>query len=72
MTPCQRTHGVATAGHAGSYAWGDCVSHQRLRATVQRSSNQESHGVSRVECQIYNRIGEAVRLAYPEGGWYWR
>ncbi len=51
MTPCQRTHGVATAGHAESHAWGDCVSHQRLRATMQRSPNQESHGVSRVECQ---------------------
>ena len=47
MTP----NGVSTAGHAESHAWGDCVRHQRLRATVQRSPNQESHGCSRVECQ---------------------
>ncbi len=50
MTP----NGVSTAGHAGSHAWGDCVRHQSLQATVQRSLNQESHGVSRVECQSYS------------------
>ncbi len=47
MTP----NGVSTAGRAGSHAWGDRVRHQRLRATVRRSLNQESHGFSRVECQ---------------------
>jgi len=47
MTP----KGVSTVGHTESYAWGDCVSHQSLRATMQRSPNQESHGVGRVECQ---------------------
>jgi len=51
MAPCQRTHGVSTAGHAVSHAWGDCVRHQSLRATVQRSLNQESHSFGRVECQ---------------------
>jgi len=45
-------HGTSTAGHAGRHAWGDCVRHQSLRATVQRSLNQEFHGVSRVECQL--------------------
>ncbi len=44
-------NGVSTAGHAESHAWGDCVRHQSLRATMQRSLNQESHGASRVECQ---------------------
>jgi len=44
-------NGVATAGHAGSHAWGDCVRHQNLWATVQWSVNHESHGFSRVECQ---------------------
>ncbi len=48
MTP----NGVSTAGHAGSHAWGDCVRHRSLRATMQRSLNQESHGLSRVECQL--------------------
>ncbi len=48
MTP----NGVSTAGHAGSHAWGDCVRHRSLRVTMQRSMNQESHGLSRVECQL--------------------
>ncbi len=68
------SNGIATAGHAESHAWGDCVSHQRLRATMQRSPNQESHGVSRVECQSsaneknhgYSR-GTNRRLLFKDG-----
>jgi len=66
MTP----KGVSTAGHAESHAWGDCVRHQSLRVTVRRSLNQESHGFSRVECQISTfdtRSGVLMRTV-PAGG----
>ena len=38
-----------TVGHTGSYAWGEHVSRE-----AQRSSNQESLGVSHGECHEVN------------------